>query len=373
MKRNRKWWDIRAQAAAGGDKVVEIRIYSDIGFWGTDAQNFVSQLDAVATNASSIVVAINSMGGDVFDAFAIYNALRRYAGKVKGRVDGIAASAASLVLMACDEIEMPENALLMIHHPHTVAAGESKDMRRVADLLDSASAGILAAYAQRSGLSEDDVRAMMDAETWMTAAEAKEKGFCDVIEAPVKLAASAGAAPLLARFSAVPEHVRTLLDSADQAAAQPTVPPAAPPAAPPADPTPDPEPDPEPPPKPQAPDVTALAAHVFNTLRDANLVACAEGVIASTGLRDRETVDRAIRNATDIAGICLAANQADLTAQYVGDGLTPDQVRARLFERITASQSRVNGRPDPTQQTVPQARSRAVRTSDIYAARRVAK
>ncbi|ARK40542.1 head maturation protease, ClpP-related [Burkholderia pseudomallei] len=358
MKRNRKWWDIRAQAQAGGGKVAEIRIYSDIGFWGTDAQNFVSQLDAVATDASSITVAINSMGGDVFDAFAIYNALRRYAGKVKGRVDGIAASAASLVLMACDEIEMPENALLMIHHPHTVAAGESKDLRRVAELLDNASAGILAAYAQRSGLSEDDVRAMMDAETWLTAAQAKEKGFCDVIEAPVKLAASAGAAPLLARFSAVPEQVVALLDAASEPDAEPIVPPENPPT----DPT------------PQPPDVAALASHVFNALRDANLVACAEGVIAATGLRDRETVDRAIRNATDIAGICLAANQTDLTAQYVADGLTPDQVRARLFERLTASSARINSRPDPAQQqTQPQARGRTLRTSDIYAARRVAK
>lgn len=361
MKRNRKWWDIRAQAQAGGGKVAEIRIYSDIGFWGTDAQYFVSQLDAVATDASSVTVAINSMGGDVFDAFAIYNALRRYAGKVKGRVDGIAASAASLVLMACDEIEMPENALLMIHHPHTVAAGESKDLRRVAELLDNASAGILAAYVERSGQSEGDVRAMMDAETWLTAAQAKEKGFCDVIEAPVKLAASAGAAPLLARFSAVPEQVRALLDAAGEPDADPTAPPVPPPA------------DPPPEPKPETPDVTALAAHVFNSLREANLAACAEGVIAATGLRDRETVDRAIRNATDIAGICLAANQADLTAQYVADGLTPDQVRARLFERLTASSARVNSRPDPAQQTAPQARSRAVRTSDIYAARRVAK
>ncbi|MWA16889.1 head maturation protease, ClpP-related [Burkholderia pseudomallei] len=359
MKRNRKWWDIRAQAQAGGGKVAEIRIYSDIGFWGTDAQNFVSQLDVVAADASSITVAINSMGGDVFDAFAIYNALRRHAGKVKGRVDGIAASAASLVLMACDEIEMPENALLMIHHPHTVAAGESKDLRRVAELLDNASAGILAAYAQRSGLSEDDLRAMMDAETWLTAAQAKEKGFCDVIEAPVKLAASAGAAPLLARFSAVPEQVRALLDAAGESDAEP-----------PADPTLDPEPEPQ----PQTPDVTALAAHVFNSLREANLAACAEGVIAATGLRDRETVDRAIRNATDIAGICLAANQTDLTEQYVADGLSPDQVRARLFERLTASSTRINSRPDPAQQqTQPQARSRALRTSDIYAARRVAK
>ncbi|VBG41531.1 peptidase S14, ClpP [Burkholderia pseudomallei] len=207
---------------------------------------------------------------------------------------------------------------------------------------------------------------MMDAETWLTAAQAKEKGFCDVIEAPVKLAASAGSAPLLARFSAVPEQVVALLDAVDEPDADSTVPPENTPT--------DPTPGPEPEPQPQTPDVTALAAHVFNSLREANLAACAEGVIAATGLRDRETVDRAIRNAIDIAGICLAANQTDLTAQYVADGLTPDQVRARLFERLTASSARINSRPDPAQQqTQPQARGRTLRTSDIYAARRVAK
>ncbi|KVZ72658.1 head maturation protease, ClpP-related [Burkholderia ubonensis] len=359
MKRNRKWWDIRAQASADGGKVAEIRIYSEIGFWGVDAERFISQLDAAAAGASSIIVAINSMGGDVFDAFTIYNALRRYEGKVKGRVDGIAASAASLVLMACDEIEMPENAMLMIHHPHTIAAGEAGDFRRIADLLDNASAGILAAYASRSGLSEDEVGAMMDAETWLTAAQAKEKGFCDTIEAPVKLAASANAAPLLARFSSVPDVVQAAIDAAGDPPAPVPEPPAPPP-------------EPPAPSAPIVPDVGALATHVFNMLREANLSDCAEGVIAATGLRDRDTVDRAIQNATDIAGICLAANQMDLAAQFVASGLTPDQARARLFERMTASQQPVNGRPDPTSTPIPQASGRTVRSSDIYAARRVA-
>ncbi|TKC83842.1 Clp protease ClpP [Trinickia terrae] len=357
MKRNRKWWDIRAQENAEGGKVAEIRIYSEIGFWGVDAERFIAQLDAAAADASSIVVAINSMGGDVFDAFTIYNALRRYKGKVKGRVDGIAASAASLVLMACDEIEMPENAMLMIHHPHTIAAGEADDFRRIADLLDNASAGILAAYVNRSGLSEDEVRAMMDSETWLTAAQAKEKGFCDTIEAAVKLAASAGAAPLLARFSSVPDVVQAAIDAAGDAPPEPELP-ASPP-------------EPSTPPAPIVPDVGALATHVFNTLREANLSDCAEGVIAVTGLRDRDTVDRAIQSATDIAGICLAANQMDLAAQFVASGLAPDQVRARLFDRLAASQQPVNGRPDPKSTPILQASGRTVRSSDIYAARRV--
>ncbi|KVO72598.1 peptidase S14 [Burkholderia ubonensis] len=357
MKGKKRWWDIRAQASADGGKVVEIRIYGDIGFWGTDADLFASKLDEVAATATSIVVAINSMGGDVFDAFTIYNALRRHAGKVTGRVDGVAASAASLILMACDTIVMPSNAMLMIHNPHTVAAGEAEDFRRLADLLDSTGANILAAYVQRSGLSDDDVRAMMNAETWLTASQAKEQGFCDSIEEPISIAAYAGAARLAARFSAVPAEIRAVLEDDGEV--------------PPPNPQPNPPADPAPPPL-ATPDVTALASHVYAACRDARIEHCAEGIVLATGLRDRATVDAAIRSAQDIAGICLAASLTELTAGFVADGLTPDQVRARLFERVTASQQPVNGRPDPKSTPVPQASGRTVRSSDIYAARRVA-
>ncbi|KVD09384.1 peptidase S14 [Burkholderia ubonensis] len=358
MKGKKRWWDIRAQANAAGGNVVEIRIYGDIGFWGNDAELFASKLDELAATATSIVVAINSMGGDVFHAFTIYNALRRHAGKVTGRVDGVAASAASLILMACDTIEMPSNAMLMIHNPHTVAAGEAGDLRKLADLLDSTSDNMLAAYVERSGQTEEEVRAIMDAETWLTAAQAKEQGFCDAIADPIRIAAYAGAARLAARFSAVPAEIRAVLE--DDGEVQPS------------DPQPNPPTDPAPQPQPtQVPDVTALASHVYATCRDARIEHCAEGIVLATGLRDRATVDAAIRSAQDIAGICLAASLTELTAGFVADGLTPDQVRARLFERVTASQQPVNGRPDPKSTPTPQASGRPVRSSDIYAARRV--
>lgn len=369
MKRNRKWWDIRAQANAAGE--VEIRIYNEIGFWGTDAQTFVTQLDAAAANASTIVVAINSMGGDVFDAFAIYNALRRHAGKVKVRVDGVAASAASLIAMAGDEIVMPENALLMIHNAHTVTAGEAKDLRRIADLLDNAGDGILAAYAAKSGQSVDEIRGMMDAETWLTAAQAKEKGFCDTIEAAVKLSASASSTALLARFSAVPEVVRALIDETEQTdPPQPDTPPEPEPS--PA-PTATPQTKPDAQPVPPTPDVSALASHVFAACRDARLSHCAEAIVTATGLKDRATVDAAIQQAADIAGICLAANVPELTAQFVADGLTPDHVRARLFERVTASQPRINPRAQSTAQNEPAVVANAPRAVSIYAARKSGK
>ncbi|WP_257835028.1 head maturation protease, ClpP-related [Burkholderia glumae] len=353
MKGKKRWWDIRSQANADGGSLVEIRIYGDIGFWGTDAEVFASRLDEVAASATSIVVAINSMGGDVFDAFTIYNALRRHAGMVTGRVDGIAASAASLVLMACDTIVMPSNAMLMIHNPHTVAAGEAEDLRRLADLLDSTGTNIVSAYVERSGLSEDDVRAMMNAETWLTASQAQEQGFCDSIEEPISIAAYAGAARLAAHFSTVPESIRAVLDEDEDEQPEPPAGQRQPPAS--------------------SPDVTALASYVYATCRDARLEHCAEGIVLSTGLRDRATVDAAIRNAEDIAGICLAASLTELTAGFVADGLTPDQVRARLFERVTASQARINHRAQAATQPEPTAANNAPRAASIYAARKSAK
>ncbi|MCA8330362.1 head maturation protease, ClpP-related [Burkholderia cepacia] len=354
MKGKKRWWDIRAQANAAGGSEVEIRIYGDIGFWGTDADLFAAKLDEVAATATSIVVAINSMGGDVFDAFAIYNAVRRYAGKVKGRVDGVAASAASLILMACDTIEMPSNARLMIHNPHTVAAGEAGDLRKLADLLESMSDSMLAAYVERSGRTEEEVRAIMDAETWLTAAQAKEQGFCDAIVDPIRIAAYAGAARLAARYAAVPAEIVAVLEGDGEV----------PPVKPPADPSSQP---------PAAPDVTALAAHVYATCRDARIEHCAEGIVLATGLRDRATVDAAIRSAQDIAGICLAASLTELTAGFVADGLTADQVRARLFERVTASQKPINHRAAPVaSQDVPVV-ANAPRAASIYAARKSGK
>ncbi|KAB0686543.1 head maturation protease, ClpP-related [Burkholderia territorii] len=357
MKGKKRWWDIRAQVNAAGESEVEVRIYGDIGFWGTDSGLFASRLEGLAENAASIVVAINSMGGDVFDAFAIYNAVRRYAGKVKGRVDGVAASAASLILMACDTIEMPSNARLMIHNPHTVAAGGAGDLRKLADLLESMSDSMLAAYVERSGRTEEEVRAIMDAETWLTAAQAKEQGFCDAVVDPIRIAAYAGAARLAARYAAVPAEIVALLEADGEI--QPV--------------NPSPDTSTQPPQPPAAPDVTALASHVFAACRDARIEHCAEGIVLATGLRDRATVDAAIRNAQDIAGICLAASLTELTAGFVADGLTPDQVRARLFERVTASQRPINHRAAPVaSQDVPVV-ANAPRAASIYAARKSGK
>ncbi|WP_433866933.1 head maturation protease, ClpP-related [Ralstonia wenshanensis] len=349
--KQRKWYDLKAARNAAGKTVAELRIYDDIGFWGTTAKAFVNELDAVAKDADEILVAVNSGGGDVFDGFAIYNALRRYSGKVTARVDGIAASAASLVVMAGDTIVMPENAMMMIHNAWTIAAGDAAQMRKTADLLDKTRDGIVAAYRNKCGLTDDEIVAMMDAETWMTAGEAKERGFADQIEAPVKLQASVRTEELLARFEHTPEALLKALE------APPAEPPqAAAPAAPVATTPP--------------PDAGALAQHAFAACRTAGLPQLAEAVVASSALASAEAIDAVVARAKDIAGLCTAAHLPELAAQFVADGLNADQVRARLYDRVMASSTPglSNRQPVAGQETTE--RKTGPHGPSIYSARR---
>ena len=123
--------------------------------------------------------ALNSPGGSVFDAVAIYNALKRHAGTVTVWIDGIAASAASYIAMAGDEIVMPENAFLMIHDPAGLVMGTAEDMRAMAETLDKIEGQPGPGYAAKSGRRPSDIAALMAAETWFDAADALAQGFAD--------------------------------------------------------------------------------------------------------------------------------------------------------------------------------------------------
>jgi ATP-dependent protease ClpP protease subunit len=305
---------------------------------------------------AGVIVAVNSPGGDVFDAFAIYNALRRYAGRVTTRVDGVAASAASLIVMAGDQVVMPENAMMMIHNMWTVAIGTAEDLRATAESMDKARDGVVAAYRNKTGLEDQAIIDMLDAETWMTALEAQALGFADVIEQPVKLAASARTAEFIAKFKNTPSELQASIEAAS---------------APDDSPPPSPEPTPVDMPQVDPPVMEqpgALAAHVFSACREAGLTNFAESIVASTALRDRATIDAAISGAREISSLCAAAKLPELAAEFVAAGLGTEQVRARLFDRVTQqSNTRLNNR-QPVVDLPPQA-SGPHRTS-IYAARK---
>jgi ATP-dependent protease ClpP protease subunit len=179
----RSWYAIRARAEGA-----EVSIYDEIGAYGVSAKSFLDELGALPDDGP-LTLRLNSPGGSVFDAVAIYNALKRHAGPVSVWIDGIAASAASYVAMAGDEVVMPENAFLMIHDPSGVVFGTADDMRAMAEALDKIKGSLVAGYAAKSGGAEDDIAALMAKEAWLDAAEAVELGFADRLAEPVRIAA----------------------------------------------------------------------------------------------------------------------------------------------------------------------------------------
>ena len=177
------WYTIRAES-----KGAEVVIYDEIGAYGVSAKGFLAELGALP-DATPLALRLNSPGGSVFDAVAIYNALLRHSGTITVWIDGIAASAASYIAMAGDEIVMPENAFLMIHDPAGMVMGTATDMRAMAEALDKIKGSLLQGYAAKSGRSQEEIAPLMAAETWLDAKDALDLGFADRIAEPVRIAA----------------------------------------------------------------------------------------------------------------------------------------------------------------------------------------
>lgn len=168
------------------DNVATINIYGDITSYRWDesdvsAYALSKQLDSLV-DVNEIHVCINSYGGEVAEGLAIYNALKRHSAKVKTYCDGFACSIASVIFMAGDERIMGDASLLMIHNAWTCVSGNSAELRKQADDLEKITQASINAYMAHSTLSEDEIKALMDAESWILPEEAIEYGFATVIE-----------------------------------------------------------------------------------------------------------------------------------------------------------------------------------------------
>jgi ATP-dependent protease ClpP protease subunit len=181
----RKPWAIRNVSA----DTAEVYIYDLIGDWGVSAQDFVNELNAV--RVPNLDVRVNSEGGKVFDGVAMYEALKRHPANTTGYVDGLAASAASFILMACDTVKVAKTGRLMIHDAGIgglYVEGNAREIREsvkeildFADLLDSLSDTIAGIYADRAGGTVAQWRASMSTDKWYTADEAVAAGLADGI------------------------------------------------------------------------------------------------------------------------------------------------------------------------------------------------
>lgn len=184
------WYRVQAKKGT----VAEVFIYDQIGqnFFGegVGAESFIQDLKALnLQSGDELVVRINSPGGNVFEGVAIHNYLRTLKAKVTVVVDGVAASIASVVAMAGDRIEMPQNAMMMIHNPMVLAIGNATELREAADMLDQVRDSMATSYLRRVKASKEDLYAMLDAETWFTAEQAVAQGFADAVSEPVRAAA----------------------------------------------------------------------------------------------------------------------------------------------------------------------------------------
>jgi ATP-dependent Clp protease protease subunit len=170
-------WAPDVRAASEGDTTISM--YDPIGeSWdgsGVTAKRIASALRAIGSK--DVTVNLNSPGGDFFEGVAIYNLLRAHPAKVTVNVLGLAASAASVIAMAGDEVLMGDGAFLMIHNAWAVAMGNRHDMREAAELLEPFDKAMADVYAARSGIDVESVSAMMDKETWINAGQAVEDGF----------------------------------------------------------------------------------------------------------------------------------------------------------------------------------------------------
>lgn len=150
--------------------------------WGISAKDVITALASVA-DEPTVHLRINSPGGDVFEGRAIVEAIKRFAGKTIAHVDSLAASAATSIAIACDEVEIAQGAFFMIHNASGMVWGDKQAMRDTADLLEKVEGSIVHDYTAKTGKDAANIVSWMDAETWFTADEAIAEGFCDRLAA----------------------------------------------------------------------------------------------------------------------------------------------------------------------------------------------
>ncbi|WP_323161829.1 head maturation protease, ClpP-related [Pseudomonas fluorescens] len=314
---DKTWYALQASGEAT-ERVIEVFVYGEIGAWGITANQFVQDLRGMDDGVSPVVAAFNSIGGDLFDGLAMHNALSRLGERCTGRIDALAASAASVAVCGAHRVVIASNAMLMIHNPWTYAAGDAEDFRKVADVLDQTMEAIIAAYkAKAPDIDEVELRRLVAAETWLTANEAVALGLADEVGDGVKVKACLGQGAVLQRFQNAPAELLAQLEEP---------------------PEPDPELEPvEPPLVPPVVDSAKLALMITQRCTAAGISNLVESILSSTELESEEIVLAGLARAKTVNDLCVAARLPEFSAEYVAAGLDAAAVRARLFDKIVTS------------------------------------
>lgn len=347
----RKWYRFEAKAE---DAAVDIYVYDEIGksFWNDNAVSaatFIADLKALPASVKTIKVHINCPGGSVFEALAIANAIR--AERVGGRVvetiiDGLAASAATIVSSAGQPITIADNAMMMIHEPEGIEIGSAGVMRKMADVLDAVRNSIIATYQWVSDKTTEELSALMVAETWFDATEAVANGFATTI-AHGKQVTACFRPDVLARLGAVPEKYRAAIDALIA----------------------------KPEPKPEQPKAAA-AVDVMRFCREGGCSDLAEGLVTAGATLDvvtakvaeaKQARQVAAARATEITALCAKAKLPELAAGYITGAMSSAAIRSHLTT-LTAKLDAVeiDGGLAPSHGSKPKPR---IDVAAVYAAR----
>ncbi|OHS09292.1 Clp protease ClpP [Pseudomonas sp. HMSC75E02] len=351
------WYSIKAVAEGETEQAIEVFIYGEIGTCGITANQFIQDLKAIDDGVSPVVVAFNSIGGDLFDGLAIHNVLNRLGERCSARVDALAASAASVAACGAHRLVMASNAMLMIHNPWTWAGGDADDFRKVADVLDQTLEVIVASYKRKAPEIDDaELRQLIKDETWLPAAEAKALGLCDEVLDGLAVKAMVGDGGALRKYRNAPRDLLAQLEA---------LPVNEPPA--PAD-------DPEPTPPITQPNAGALAARIIRSCSEAGISNLVEALTMSGDLEDEASVDAAITRAKAVRDLCISARLPELAPDYVKAGLEPDAVRARLFDKLAGNGfgEIINTPPLEDEPPAP-TKAKAAVPSTVYAERKAAR
>lgn len=298
------------KAATAADEPETLSIYDEIGLWGVHAKDFIAGLGKV--QSKTLNVEINSPGGDVFAALAMYNALRASGKEIVVKVMGVAASAASLIAMAGDKIVMPKNTFMMVHNPWTFVMGNADELREQADTLDKIGASLKATYAAKTGMDDTELDAMLATDTWLSADEALAKGFATEVVDEIKAQAKFD----MARAD-LPAHVALAFaptapdedspaggenEDADDSSVQPAT--------------------------PVAEQIEALADGAGFGMFAAHWALSCKGV---------DEVTARIATAREVRALCAVAKRPADTEAFIKDNASVDAVRAALVTALAAA------------------------------------
>lgn len=308
-----------AFTAKTATKPAVLAIDDEIGFWGVQAKDFRSQLDAV--EGDELVVEINSPGGDVFAGLGMYNMLRSFAAsgkKVTTRVTGVAASIASVIFLAGDDREMPSNAMVMIHGVASGAWGTVDEIEERVAAMKKVQASMRSVYVNRLGIDEARADELTAKDNWFSAQEAKDEGIATVLTDQVEVTAKFN----LDR-AALPEHVAKLFAAKTEE-----------------EPAPAPETETEITPEDQGQLQTPVAESVVALAKASGLEAHASFLALSCANLDEAKAR--LTEAREIVALCTVAGQSDKAAAHIRAKASVADVRAALVASMAAADEHID-------------------------------